>query len=151
MTTAGEGGEPRKQNRAVAFIEFCGKHPFATGLFALLGVIGFLFSVWATLQSNKDTENIRRAVSDVQSAVQSACRYPPCWTAEQAIGQMLGSTKDQVDGKTGPPASRTASGWQYKVSGCPITVHYVNDAVAYFSHPLLSDWQLTPHATPPER
>lgn len=130
--------EIRRTNRLVAFIEFCGKHPFATGLFAILGVIGLIFSIYATVQSNKDTENIQRTISDVQSIVQAACKSPPCWSAEQAIGQLLGSTKDYVDSKAGVPGSRTTSGWRYKVNGCPLTVHYVHDAVAYFSHPLSS-------------
>ena len=128
----------RRKNRLVAFIEFCGKHPFATGLFAILGVVGLVFSIYATVQSNKDTENIQKTVSDVQSIVQAACKFPPCWSAEQAIVQLLGSTMDYVDSKAGVPGSRTASGWHYKVNGCPITVHYVHDAVAYFSHPLSS-------------
>jgi hypothetical protein len=159
MTIADKGAKASKQNRVIAFVEFCGKHPFATGLFALLGVVGFLFSVWATLQSNKDTESIQRTVGDVQAAVQAACRYPPCWTPDQAVTQLLGSTKDQVDGKVGPPGSRTASGWHYKVQACSITVHFVNDVVAYFSHPLSTHcptaWQdafsISKAMPPPER
>lgn len=124
------------KNPLVAFIEFCGKHPFATGLFAILGVIGFLFSVYTEIQSNKHTESLQKTVSNVESMVQAACRAPPCWSAEQAIERILDSTKDLVDSKIGAPGSRTASGWKYSVDGCPLTVHYVQDVVSYYSHPL---------------
>lgn len=86
--------------------------------------------------TEKTVENIQQAVGDVQATMKAACRYPPCWTAEQAQRELLGSTKDHVDGKVGTPSLRTASGWHYKVGGCPVVVHFVNDVAAYFSHPI---------------
>ncbi len=37
-------------------VECCGKHPFATGLFALIGIIGFIFSIYGYQKDRSETE-----------------------------------------------------------------------------------------------
>lgn len=126
----------RAKNSVVSVIEFCGKHPFATGLFAILGVAGLLFSIYSEIQSSEDSGRLQKSVSRVESMMQSVCKSPPCWTAEQAIRSILGSTKDLVDSKVGVSTARGASGWKYSIQDCPVTVHYAQDVAAYFSYPL---------------
>ena len=126
----------RLKDSTVSFIEFCGKHPFATGLFAILGVVGLVLSIYWEIQSSEDSGRLQKSVSNVESMMQSACKSPPCWTAEQAIRGILGSTKDLIDSKVGVPTARRASGWRYSIQNCPVTIHYSQDVAAYFSHPL---------------
>jgi hypothetical protein len=126
----------RAKNSVVSFIEFCGKHPFATGLFAILGVVGLLFSIYSEIQSSEDSGRLQKSVSNVESMMQSACKSPPCWNAEQAIQGILGPTKDLIDSKVGVPTARRASGWRYTIQACPVNVHYAQDVATYFSHPL---------------
>lgn len=81
-------------------------------------------------------EAVNRDVSDVQSIVSAECDAPPCWTAEEAIDQLLGSTKDHVDRKTSGAGGRTVAGWEYKIGSCDILVHFAQDVVTYFSFPI---------------
>lgn len=60
------------------FIETCGRHPFATGLFALLGIFGLVFSFVTfaidqtdSKQDSKKVDHIQQAVERVASDVQS--------------------------------------------------------------------------------
>ncbi|PZQ43722.1 MAG: hypothetical protein DI551_11600 [Micavibrio aeruginosavorus] len=39
------------------FIEFCGRHPFATGLFAIIGLCGLVFSIYAYIGDMKATQS----------------------------------------------------------------------------------------------
>lgn len=54
----------RMRLRLKLFVEACGRHPFATGLFALLGVIGLIFSFYAY--------RVDRAENAVDDAAQRA-------------------------------------------------------------------------------
>ena len=58
------------------FVEACGRHPFATGLFALLGVFGLIFSIYtyfadraASAQSSATQATISEDVADIGAKV----------------------------------------------------------------------------------
>lgn len=61
------------------FVEMCGRHPFATGLFALLGIVGLAFSFFTfavdqaqTQRDSVETAEIRSTVLRVEQAVVKA-------------------------------------------------------------------------------
>jgi hypothetical protein len=54
----------------VKFIEFCGKHPFATGLFAVLGALGFAFSVYAFGIDRSESKSTQTAIESVERQVE---------------------------------------------------------------------------------
>ena len=126
------------KNPIVRFVEFCGKHPFATGLLALISVISFAFGIFAYLDSSRDAADIQRSVDSVSSVVTARCASPPCWTPKDAIQNTLNSTKDYIDSKIGVSSARGSTGWRYKVEECWINVHYVDDVAVYVSHQLSS-------------
>lgn len=127
-----------RKNPLVRFVEFCGTHPFATGLFAIISIASFIFTLLASNQTTKDSARIEQSVESVKSIVGASCASPPCWNAEQAIGGTLSATKDYVDSKLGVPASKDGYGWHYSVGGCPITVHYSDETAVYVSHPMIA-------------
>ncbi|MEZ6012781.1 MAG: hypothetical protein R3C08_13025 [Hyphomonas sp.] len=172
--------KPESTNPVVRFIEFCGTHPFATGLFAIISVASFLFAIYANSSSGHDSERVQQSVAGVQTSVDEVrstvegvrssiedvrssmdttlppveaassvavanCSAPPCWSAEEAVGRILDSTKDYIDSKIGVATSKSSSGWQYRVDDCPIRIHYSDETAIYFSHPISSScpksWQ----------
>ena len=129
-------------------IEFIGAHPFATGLLAILGVVGFVISVAgfridheesaettqqiATAQTTVDT--VASDVSEVREVVTANCSGPPCWTLREfAQWSTIGRPKDLIDRKLPAPERVTNSSYSYNLDGCWVSVEYTNDAVSYFS------------------
>ncbi len=55
-----------KNSPFINILEILGKHPIATGIFALVGLLSFIFSIYSATQSSKDTEDLKRSVSDVR-------------------------------------------------------------------------------------
>lgn len=56
----------------VQFIEFCGKHPFATGLFAVVGALGFAFSIYAFGIDRFESKSTQTAIESVERQVEEA-------------------------------------------------------------------------------
>ena len=59
-----------------SFVEMCGRHPFATGLFALLGIAGLLISITGfqldrteNLQTTKDINSVTKEIGTVSDSV----------------------------------------------------------------------------------
>lgn len=62
-------------------VEYCGKHPFATGLFALVGVVGLLISVYGfTLDRQEASDTSQQVVSledDVEALADNVTSLDP--------------------------------------------------------------------------
>jgi hypothetical protein len=82
---AGEGlqsATPRTQvapngptaSRIREFIEACGRHPFATGLFALLGLTGLVFSVYSFAVDRSDSRQTSDHITAVADSIGSITR-----------------------------------------------------------------------------
>lgn len=78
---------PQTPGKARAFIEMCGRHPFATGIFALLGIFGLLFSFVTfgldqhqsrldQIQTDRMEGTVNAAASDVAEIAASATDAP---------------------------------------------------------------------------
>jgi len=52
-------------------IEFCGKHPFATGLLAILGIIGFIISVKGYRVDRQEAESTTQQVESVSNQIKT--------------------------------------------------------------------------------
>ncbi|MGH1422542.1 MAG: hypothetical protein ACRBEQ_12055 [Hyphomonas sp.] len=85
--TPPEDSKPVKTSPVKALIEECGRHPFVTGLFAIIGVCGFVFSIYAFGVDRADS----RASSDKQDQ-------------ELANIERLGDTVSNLPGATEEPA-----------------------------------------------
>lgn len=53
------------------FIEICGEHPFATGLFAITGIIGTLFSFYTYFESKADQEIAQNSTLQINNKLNS--------------------------------------------------------------------------------
>lgn len=62
-------------------VEFCGRHPFATGLLSLLSVFGLLFSFYSFALDRDDANSSRNQVADLQETIarleETAARLRP--------------------------------------------------------------------------
>lgn len=52
-------------------VSICGKHPFATGAFAIIGLVGLIFSIYSFSVDRGDTAASTQQISDVNNAVVS--------------------------------------------------------------------------------
>jgi len=52
-------------------VEFCGKHPFATGLFAILGIIGLIISLKGYNRDRQEAEATTNQVDSVARQIQN--------------------------------------------------------------------------------
>lgn len=50
-------------------IEACGRHPFATGLFALLGLFGLAFSIYDSYAAQQQSTDAARTQSEIKSGI----------------------------------------------------------------------------------
>ena len=78
---------PRSPSGVKGFVEMCGRHPFATGLFAILGVIGLMFSVYAF---SVDRSESRETTVQIGSVADSLA------TVGQRIAESAPEVKDQA-------------------------------------------------------
>ncbi len=144
-----------KKPAIVSFIEWCGKHPFATGLMALVGLTGFVLSIFWQTQNSGDTarlqaavenvqgyeadaeknaQSLQQSVDEVQRAVLADCQQAPCWTAADALdGRLYQATREMVDRKMPAPVSRDGYGSHYELEQCRLTVHFSEEVVSYYS------------------
>ncbi|RFN58419.1 hypothetical protein [Marixanthomonas ophiurae] len=52
-----------------SFIEMCGRHPFATGLFAILGLIGLIFSIYGFLVDRSESISTTKQIDLVVDSI----------------------------------------------------------------------------------
>ncbi|WP_430417396.1 hypothetical protein [Parasphingorhabdus sp.] len=72
-----DSGDTESESGPVkSFVEACGRHPFATGLFAILGVVGLLFSFYSynadrveSAQSTMNQSQISKNVAELDTRV----------------------------------------------------------------------------------
>ena len=148
-----------KKNPIVSFVEWCGQHPFATGLFALTSLVGLVLAIFWQDQNSRDTasiqeslslaelrdaetatatESIQSGVDEVRSAVLADCSGPPCWSAAEALdGRLHRATRTMVDRKMPTPIRKDGYGWHYTLQECNFTVHFSDDVVTYYEISLL--------------
>lgn len=58
-----------RPSKAVRVIEWIGTHPFATGLMAVLGIIGFVFSIYTYVVDQADTQASAAQAEEMQSSI----------------------------------------------------------------------------------
>lgn len=61
-----------KKYPIVGFIEFLGRHPFATGLFAIIGFVGFIYSILDSYQSGVVAEKTQIIAGDTYEKANTA-------------------------------------------------------------------------------
>lgn len=122
-------------------IEFLGKHPFATGLLALLAIVGFLLSLYSYWQdrigAQETTEQltlIHGDVTDVLQNVSANCTSPPCWTLGDLMqAGAIGRSKDFIDSKL-PPAEYVENNQSiHNIESCDVRIEYQNNGLSYIS------------------
>ncbi len=115
-------------------IEWCGKHPFATGLCAILGVLGLIFSIYSENQSSSESKELRDTVNRVEAAVVSECSQPPCWSAKDIFRKNLyGATSDLIKSKLPPAFMRNQSVDFYILGSCRIGFLFNDGSVNYYT------------------
>ncbi len=69
-------------------IEACGRHPFATGLFALLGLFGLGFSIYDSYASQRQADETARTQSEIRNGIEDVGKLVAAGqtAAEDAIG-----------------------------------------------------------------
>lgn len=130
----------RRSGIVMTIIEFIGSHPFATGLLAILGVVGFIISVVsfrldliAAEQGEADTAVIQGNLETVVSQVTANCKLPPCWTlADFVANDPISKPKELIENKLSSPIEKRGSEYIYDFDGCQLRVEYRDDAVSYF-------------------
>lgn len=123
-----------------ATIEFVGTHPFATGLMAILGIVGFVLSVISfrmdienAAQSQADTDALKQGLETVVAQTTADCRQAPCWDLATFVrNDPIGKPKELIENKL--PAALAKNGGEYlhEIDGCRVRIEYTNDAVTYF-------------------
>lgn len=135
----------------VRFIKFCGEHPFATGLFAILSVIGLFYSIVSDQQSTarelqlreqlkaqdrlleEQSQALRKQSDTIEIMASAECSNLPCWTIENiGGGRLLKRTKTTLDQKLPPPGMKDEYGWHYNLEGCRFSVVFVDDEVIFY-------------------
>lgn len=120
-------------------IEFLGRHPFATGLLAILGILGFVLSVIGfgldrseSLQTAQKVEEVRSQVGMVVETLESRCSSPPCWSHDDLMSfERIGTPKDLIDRKL-PPADKIINGeYVYDLDGCAVRIGYRDGALSF--------------------
>lgn len=129
-------------------IELVGRHPLVTGILAIIGLLGFLFSIYtfeqdrlSSIESGKQQERNIETISSVDKGVQAiskatfaACAKAPCWTLRELVSSdTIGKPKDIIDAKVGPAVRKDKGQFVYDLDGCFVSIEYTDDAVSYFS------------------
>ena len=60
---------PGITTRVKQFIEFCGRHPFATGLFALLGIVGLVLSIQGYILDRSESRQTTKDIISVSDSL----------------------------------------------------------------------------------
>lgn len=144
----GEGGRPAAASAKAsliarslrATIEFVGTHPFATGLMAILGIVGFVLSVISfsmdienAAQSQADTDALKKDLGAVVAQTMANCRQAPCWTlAEFVRSDPVRKPKELIENKLPAALEKNGGEYVYEIDGCRVRIEYTNDAVTYF-------------------
>ena len=122
-------------------IELIGRHPFVTGLLALIGILGFGISVVGFQLDRKEAAETTAQIEDVDAGVEEVvgrlsapCSAPPCWVLSDLMSAgAIGKPKDLLDRKL-PPASEKRNGqYSYDLNGCRAYVEFREDAVSFVS------------------
>lgn len=129
-------------------IELIGQHPLVTGVMVIIGISGFLFSIFTYEEGRKGTiESAQRVertldatisvgenVQAISDATYSACAKAPCWTLNDFVNKdTIGRPKDLIDAKVAPAMRKLKGQFLYDFDGCVVRVEYRDDAVSYFS------------------
>ncbi|QBF27226.1 hypothetical protein EXN22_16590 [Pseudomonas tructae] len=135
-------------NFAKNAIELVGRHPLVTGILAITGLIGFLFSIYTyeqdressvenTRQMERNIEAIDRTgkgVEAISEATFATCAKAPCWALKDFVNKdTIGKPKDLIDAKVAPATRKERGQFVYELEGCGVRVEYTDDAVSYLS------------------
>lgn len=120
-------------------IEFLGRHPFATGLLAILGILGFLISLVGFGLDRSESGQASRQIAEVEEQVErvvetlvSECASPPCWTHGDLIqARRIGTPKDLIDRKLPAPIRILNGEYVYDLNGCTVTIGYRDEAISF--------------------
>ncbi|GJL90943.1 hypothetical protein [Hyphococcus sp.] len=130
---------PERRGVLRTVLETLGAHPLATGMLAVLGILGFLLSVFGFGIDRKEAADTTEQITHVDSNItkvaerlDSPCRIQPCLTIQEVVRvRTLGRPKDYLDARL-PPAEDIRNGqYIYLISGCRIYIEYVNDVTKY--------------------
>jgi hypothetical protein len=122
-------------------IELMGKHPFVTGLLALLGILGFIISVAGFQLDRKEATETTAQIQDVDAGVEvvvgrltAPCSSPPCWGLSDLMSaSTIGKPKDLLDRKLPPAGNKENGQYAYELDGCRAYIEYRDDAVSFVS------------------
>ncbi|MDH0645395.1 hypothetical protein N5D48_16115 [Pseudomonas sp. GD03858] len=129
-------------------VELVGRHPLVTGILAITGLLGFVFSIYtyeadrqSAVENSQQTERNISAINKVDQGVKAisaatfaSCARAPCWTLEDLVSRdTIGKPKDLVDAKVAPAMRKDKGQFIYELDGCFVSVEYTDDAVSYIS------------------
>lgn len=129
-------------------VELLGRHPLATGILAVLSVVGFVFSVYTYRAGTADAldtsrkldrsldamTSIERNVQGITAATTALCAMPPCWGLQEFLNrETIGKPKDLLDAKLAPASRKEDGQFIHSIDGCIVSIEYIEGAVAFFS------------------
>lgn len=129
----------KRRNILTKALETLGAHPLATGVLAVLGVVGFFVSIVGfnvdREEASQTTEQITKVDTNVTNVAQrlaSPCRIQPCLNIQEVVrARTLGRPKDYLDARL-PPAEDIINGqYTYLIEGCRVYIEYVNNVTTY--------------------